>query len=102
MGQRGAPLLSALLHRVGEICAGVFDGEDEDRGDGGVGAGTGLQSLRSAAVGCLGAAVRYVGPEAVLQALPLNLEEVRVRALLRAVLLLLVLLLLCWFCCCSK
>lgn len=71
LGRQGAPLAASLLRRVGELCAGV---EDEDAmGEEG---GPGRDQVVVAAQEALGAAMRSLGPEAVLGALPLGLLEV--------------------------
>lgn len=70
----GAPLTHGLLLRVGELCAGAEDAaEDAD-----LAADTepAVQAA-VAAQAALGKALRHVGPETVLQVLPLNLVEVR-------------------------
>ena len=64
LGARGAPLAGGLLERIGELCAG-----GDDAGGGA------SDSLLLAAQGALGSAIRALGPEAVLAALPLNLAE---------------------------
>lgn len=68
LGPRGAPLAGGLLERIGELCAGGDDAAAE--------AGGGPDDgLLLAAQGALGSALRTLGPEAVLAALPLNLAE---------------------------
>ena len=76
LGQRGARLAEPLLERVGDLCAAAAeaaeeadDEDDEERTAGAEYAG--------AAGAAMSSALRNLGPEAVLQVLPLNLEEVR-------------------------
>lgn len=65
LGQAGVPLSQGLLQRIGDLCNGPEgDVERDDR-------------LAVAAQNALGSAISTIGPEAVLAALPLNLEEVR-------------------------
>ena len=79
LGYRGAALAEPLLERVGELCAAAAeaaeaaDAEDEEEGEeGAVGV-----AFAGAAAAAMSAALRHLGPENVLRALPLNLEEVR-------------------------
>lgn len=63
----GAPLASGLIERIGEICSG---------GDEAAAAGnTASDGMVLAAQEALGAALRSVGPEAVLNVLPLAIQE---------------------------
>lgn len=79
LGHRGAALAEPLLERVGELCAAAaeaaeaaeHDGDDEEE-EGAVGV-----ECAGAAAAAMSAALRHLGPENVLRALPLNLEEVR-------------------------
>lgn len=74
LGQKGAPLAAPLLARLDEIAsdaAAAEDAEDDHRES------SDLAAARRGAEGALGAAVRSLGPEAVLDTLPLRLEEVR-------------------------
>ena len=57
-----------LLQRLGELCAGAADIEED--GD------VAMAEIAGPAQEALGAAIRSLGPEAVLGALPLNLQEV--------------------------
>lgn len=68
LGSHGAPLAAGLLQRIGELCAG---------GDEAAAAGHAAinDALVLAAQNALGAAMRSLGPETVLAALPLNLAE---------------------------
>ena len=69
LGRSGARLAAGLIGMVGELCAGVEDAAEagEDAED---------TKLLVAAQNALGVAMRCLGPEAVLEALPLNLMEV--------------------------
>jgi ribosomal RNA-processing protein 12 len=69
LGQLGAPLASGLLERLGELCAG---GDEAAAAGGGSAAD---DALVAAAQDALGSAMRTLGPETVLAALPLNLAE---------------------------
>jgi hypothetical protein len=66
LGGVGAPLATGLLEQIGELCAG---------GDDAAAAGAVDDSLLLAAQDALGAAMRALGPETVLAALPLNLSQ---------------------------
>ena len=68
LGHAGAPLAERLLQRLGELCAGAADIEED--GD------VAMAEIAGPAQEALGAAIRSLGPEAVLGALPLNLQEV--------------------------
>ena len=68
LGRNGAPLASRLLERLGELCAGAADVEE--------GGDVAMAEIAGPAQDALGAAIRSLGPEAVLDALPLNLQEV--------------------------
>lgn len=72
LGATGAPLAAPLLARLDEIASDAAAAEDAED-DGGAGD---LAAARRGAEGALGAAVRSLGPEAVLDTLPLRLEEV--------------------------
>lgn len=86
LGRRGAPLAAPVLARLGGLCAAASDAaeaaeeaQDADEGDEGAGARVGGGAeFAGAAAAAMGAAIAHLGPEAVLAALPLNLEEVRV------------------------
>jgi ribosomal RNA-processing protein 12 len=65
LGGAGAPLATGLLERIGELCAGSDDAAAEQQGVDEV--------LLLAAQDALGRALRALGPETVLAALPLNL-----------------------------
>ena len=67
LGRAGAPLATRLLESLGQLCAGAAEAED---------AGDAAAPVASPARAALGAAVRCLGPEAVLDALPLQLQEV--------------------------
>jgi ribosomal RNA-processing protein 12 len=74
LGRPGAPLAEGLVQRVGELCAGAEDAEDAAGAaddDGGA-----RDQVLVAAQSALGAAMRALGPEVVLAALPLNLIQV--------------------------
>ena len=68
LGSRGAPLAAGLLERIGELCAG---------GDEAAAAGQAStdDTVVLAAQNALGAAMRGLGPETVLAALPLDLAK---------------------------
>jgi ribosomal RNA-processing protein 12 len=68
LGREGAPLAGGLVDRVGQLCAGGEDAAED-------GEGGGDARLAGAAQAALGAALRSLGPEAVLQVLPLNIRE---------------------------
>ena len=72
LGRPGAKLAAGLVGMVGELCAGAEDAAEagEDAED---------TKLLVAAQNALGIAMRCLGPEAVLDALPLNLMEVSVQ-----------------------
>lgn len=67
LGARGAPLAAGLLERLGELCAGGDEAAEQDR--------VVDDAVVLAAQDALGAAMRSLGPETVLAALPLNLAE---------------------------
>lgn len=79
LGRRGAPLASPALVRLGDLCAGAFDAAQQNEANA-------LEALddesaereeaSSRAEAAMGAAIRALGPEAVLAELPLNLLEV--------------------------
>ena len=73
LGQTGAPLAAPLLARLDEIASDAAAAEDagDDHRE-----SSDLAAARRGAEGALGAAVRSLGPEAVLDTLPLRLEEV--------------------------
>lgn len=67
LGLAGAPLAGHLLSLLGELCAGAFDaGAQPDAGS---------SAYAAAAEQAMGAALRCLGPQAVLDVLPLNLKE---------------------------
>lgn len=74
LGPAGSPLAAPLLARLDEIASdaaaaeGAGDDGDADAAD--------LATARRGAEGALGAAVRSLGPEVLLDTLPLRLEEV--------------------------
>jgi ribosomal RNA-processing protein 12 len=68
LGRDGAPLAAGLVARLGDICAGAEDAAEEYEDVGGGG------RIAVAAREALGAALRSLGPEAVLEVLPLDLE----------------------------
>ncbi|GAB4822579.1 hypothetical protein N2152v2_009625 [Parachlorella kessleri] len=74
LGRPGAALAGGLVQRVGELCAGAEDADEEGAEAGEEGAGA-RDQVAVAAQNALGAAMRALGPEAVLAALPLNLIE---------------------------
>jgi len=67
LGRAGAPLAARLLQGLGQLCAGAAEAED---------AGDATAPVAGPARAALGAAIRSLGPEAVLDALPLQLQEV--------------------------
>ena len=69
LGRVGSPLAARLLEGLGQLCAGAAEAED---------AGDAAAPVAGPARAALGAAVRSLGPEAVLDALPLQLQEVRI------------------------
>jgi len=71
LGSDGTPLLEGLLLRLGELCAGASDAAEEEGMD------EGSNKVALAAQNALGQAIRAMGPQAVLQVLPLGLVEVR-------------------------
>ncbi len=71
LGSDGAPLAEGLLLRLGEMCAGASDAAEEE------GVDEGSNKVALAAQNALGQAIRAMGPQAVLQVLPLGLVEVR-------------------------
>jgi len=68
LGPSGAPLAAPLLARLDEIAGDAAAADAEVADD--------LVDARRAAESALGAAVGSLGPEAVLDTLPLRLEEV--------------------------
>lgn len=75
LGSDGAPLAEGLLLRLGEMCAGASDAAEEEGMD------EGSNKVALAAQNALGQAIRAMGPQAVLQVLPLGLVEVRCHSL---------------------
>ncbi|KAL0054199.1 hypothetical protein WJX82_005285 [Trebouxia sp. C0006] len=69
LGSDGAPLAEGLLLRLGEMCAGASDAAEEENMD------EGSNKVALAAQNALGQAIRAMGPQAVLQVLPLGLVE---------------------------
>lgn len=73
LGKVGAPLATGLLVRIGHLCAGSDDraaAAQEELGD-----DAAAFRLQAAAQSTLGVALRAMGPEYVLEALPLHLQE---------------------------
>ena len=68
LGRAGSPLASGLIEKIGELCAGVDDV---------IAASDSAESARIAEVAqnTLGVCIRSLGPEAVLEHLPLEIEE---------------------------
>ena len=68
LGRAGSPLASGLIEKIGELCAGVDDV---------IAASDSIESARIAEVAqnTLGVCIRALGPEAVLEHLPLEIEE---------------------------
>ena len=68
LGRAGSPLASSLIEKIGELCAGVDDV---------IAASDSAESARIAEVAqnTLGVCIRSLGPEAVLEHLPLEIEE---------------------------
>ena len=71
LGSDGAPLAEGLLLRLGDMCAGASDAAEEEGTD------ESSNKVALAAQNALGQAIRAMGPQAVLQVLPLGLVEVR-------------------------
>lgn len=70
LGEAGAPLGQSLLTQVGTLCAAaVAAGEDAS------------PELSAAVDACIKAAIQGLGPAAVLETLPLNLQEVQIMVL---------------------
>ncbi len=69
LGRPGAPVADGLLHRVGELCAGAAEAEEDET--------AAAAECAPAAAAAMGCALRALGPEAVLATLPLHLQEVR-------------------------
>lgn len=74
LGSEGASLAENLLLRLGEMCAGASDAAEEE------GMNEGSNKVALAAQNALGQGIRAMGPQAVLQVLPLGLVEVRAEA----------------------
>ena len=74
LGSEGASLAENLLLRLGEMCAGASDAAEEE------GRNEGSNKVALAAQNALGQGIRAMGPQAVLQVLPLGLVEVRAEA----------------------
>lgn len=70
LGTSGAPLAEGLLLRLGEICAGASDAAEEEAA---LDQATSRDAL--AAQTALGQGIRSMGPQAILQVLPLGLVE---------------------------
>lgn len=68
LGPAGATLAAPLLARLDQIAGDAAAADEEVAED--------LAEARRSAESALGAAVRSLGPEAVLDTLPLRLEEV--------------------------
>lgn len=71
LGSRGAAVAQPLVLRVGALCAeaaGAEAGREE---------GEEAEPFESAAAATMGAAIRHTGPPKILEALPLNIVEVR-------------------------
>ena len=68
LGRTGAPLASSLVEKIGELCAGVDDI---------IAASDSIESSRIAEVAqnTLGVCIQSLGPETVLERLPLEIEE---------------------------
>lgn len=66
LGRNGAALAIGLLSRIGDLCAGADAAAEEGESD---------EQLTLAAQTALGAALRALGPEVVLEVLPLGLQE---------------------------
>ena len=71
LGSPGAPLAEGLLLRLGEMCAGASDAAEEEAA---LDQATSRDAL--AAQTALGQGIRSMGPQAILQVLPLGLVEV--------------------------
>ncbi|KAK9818389.1 hypothetical protein WJX72_011834 [[Myrmecia] bisecta] len=67
LGRPGAPLAEGLLLRLGELCAGAAEAEEDES--------AATAECAPAAAAAIGCALRSLGPEAVLAVLPLNLQE---------------------------
>ena len=83
LGRRGAPVAEPLLLCVGDLCAAAAEAAaaraenaDEVAADDMDKEG-GQADYEAGAAAALGAALRSLGPAAVLGVLPLNLDEVR-------------------------
>lgn len=76
LGRRGARLAEPLLERVGELCATAAEAAEEADEEAGEEGAAGVP-YAGAAAAAMSSALRNLGPEDVLQVLPLNLEEVR-------------------------
>ncbi|BDA46153.1 RRP12-like protein [Coccomyxa sp. Obi] len=74
LGHRGAALAEPLLERVGELCAAAAEAAEAADQDDDEGGAVGVE-YAGAAAAAMSAALRHLGPENVLRALPLNLEE---------------------------
>ena len=70
LGTPGAPLAEGLLLRLGEMCAGASDAAEEEAA---LDQATSRDAL--AAQTALGQGIRSMGPQAILQVLPLGLVE---------------------------
>lgn len=70
LGSEGAPLAEGLLLRLGEMCAGASDAAEEGNDEG-------SSKVALAAQNALGQAIKAMGPQPVLQVLPMGLVEVR-------------------------
>jgi len=67
LGAAGAPLAAPLLLALDQLCAGAFDAGEAP--------GDGAPGYAAAAEAAMGAALRSLGPDAVLAVLPLRLKE---------------------------
>lgn len=72
-------MAEALLQRVGNLCAGAADAAQKDSGpalEALADEPSQAEAVAAKAEAIMGVAIRSLGPEAVLAALPLNLVEV--------------------------
>lgn len=76
LGRRGAPLAHGLVARIGQLCAGAADlDSDQDNDEEQDEAMDEEHRVVAAAQSTLGIALRTLGPETVLEVLPLHLHE---------------------------
>ena len=70
LGSRGSGIAQPLVERVGALCAEAAEAKAERE------EGEEAEAYEGAAAAAMGAAIRHLGPQQVLEMLPLNIAEV--------------------------